>query len=43
MHLFCMRVVEVLLAMVYLVLMAYAGTHPGWWIHLQIPLGLLPP
>lgn len=41
-QLFCMRIIEVLIALAYIILMAYSGTHPGWWINLQIPLSLLP-
>ncbi|MCJ1271566.1 hypothetical protein MMC22_011468 [Lobaria immixta] len=38
MQLFWMRILEVLIALVYLALMVYSGTHPGWWMYLQSPL-----
>lgn len=43
MQLFWVRILEVLIAPVYFVLIVYSGTHPGWWLHLQSPLGLIPP
>lgn len=37
--LFNVRILQVVLAIVYLVLLSYSGVHHGWWYHLEKPLG----
>ncbi|CAD6565683.1 MAG: hypothetical protein ASARMPREDX12_006719 [Alectoria sarmentosa] len=38
-YLFNVRIIQVALALVYLVLLCYSGVHHGWWLNLRQPLG----
>ena len=37
--LYLLRIIEIVLAIIYLVLVAYSGVHHGWWRDLSQPLG----
>ena len=38
-YLFNVRILQVALALVYLILVCYCGVHHGWWLKLHQPLG----
>ncbi|CAF9917215.1 hypothetical protein IMSHALPRED_003505 [Imshaugia aleurites] len=38
-YLFNVRILQVVLAIVYLALLCYCGVHHGWWLNLHQPLG----
>lgn len=38
-YLFNTRILQIVLALVYLILLSYSGVHRGWWLNLSQPLG----
>lgn len=38
-YLFNVRILQVVLAVIYLILLCYCGVHHGWWLNLHQPLG----
>ena len=38
-YLFNVRILQVVLAIIYLILLCYCGVHHGWWLNLHQPLG----
>ncbi|KAF6225077.1 hypothetical protein HO133_010272 [Letharia lupina] len=38
-YLFNVRILQVVLALIYLILLCYCGIHHGWWLNLHQPLG----